>query len=82
MKRMATIKAKRDSIAKSKIMESELIRMKYQKRREGSQDEINNKSQRMHKNASVMSSPEKSSRVEMDTIEEEKEDGNYLLKIR
>jgi hypothetical protein len=79
---MATIKAKRDSIAKSKIMESELIRMKYQKRREGSQDEINNKSQRMHKNASVMSSPEKSSRVEMDTIEEEKEDGNYLLKIR
>jgi len=44
MKRMATIKAKRDAIAKSKIMENELIRMKYQKRREGSQDEINNKS--------------------------------------
>ncbi len=57
MKRMATIKAKRDAIAKSKIMESEIIRMKYQKRREGSQDEITAKSQRMHKNASMMSSP-------------------------
>jgi hypothetical protein len=44
LRRMATIKAKRDAFAKSKIMESEIIRMKYQKRREGSQDEINDKS--------------------------------------
>jgi hypothetical protein len=29
MKRMATIKAKRDAFAKSKILESEIIRMKY-----------------------------------------------------
>jgi hypothetical protein len=29
-----------------------------------------------------MSSPQKSSRVEMDTIEEEKEEGNNLFKIR
>lgn len=36
----------------------------------------------MHKNASMMSSPQKSSRVEMKTIKEEKEEGNFLLKIR
>ena len=71
-KRMVIMKAKRDAFAKSKIMESEIIRQKYAKRRI---EDVNN-GQILKNNQSLHSSPLKGS---MQTIEEEVQNGPNLL---